>query len=88
MIQAMALNYCAINNVRPLEERLTPFLDLWLPAHTPLIQRGNRPIPRPSGIESDPRTCFAVGTCFRAIDQGRQRQETAATLLRARMRTR
>ncbi len=36
MIQAMALNYCAINNVRPLEERLTPpFLDLWLPAHTP-----------------------------------------------------
>jgi hypothetical protein len=40
MFQAMALNFCALNNVRPLEERLTPFLDLWLPPHNPLDPLG------------------------------------------------
>lgn len=40
MFQAMALNFCALNNVRPLEERLTPFLDLWLPPHNPLDPQG------------------------------------------------
>ena len=40
MFQAMALNFCSLNNTRPLRDRLTPFLDLWLPSHNPLDPQG------------------------------------------------
>ena len=30
MFQAMALNFCAINNQYPLDDRLRPYLELWL----------------------------------------------------------
>ena len=32
VVQAMALNFCALNATRPLEDRLAPYLDLWLMA--------------------------------------------------------
>ena len=30
MFQALALNFCALNNIRPVRDRLQPYLKLWL----------------------------------------------------------
>lgn len=40
MLQAMALNFCALHNAVPLEARLAPFLNLWLAPNTGLDPQG------------------------------------------------
>lgn len=32
VVQVLALNFCALNNVTPIDERLHPFLEVWLSA--------------------------------------------------------
>ncbi len=48
-VQAMALNFCAINGERPLEERLTDYLIAWLEPEKPVDQ--SRLGPRPPKAE-------------------------------------